>query len=90
MKLCVSAWPRNCVVKSPYSSRPITVPADLLFDSVSTPKISEPVRVRAPLAATAGSWMTTPLLSVVNAVTGLGTWLASGTMTGWHCVWVQE
>ena len=85
MKLCVKVPPLNIVVRYPASvplvaiGTTVSVP-DALFDSVSMPKINEPLTVAAPAAATEGSVMMVPLLSVANRVTGFGTWLASGTV----------
>ena len=55
------------------------------------PKMSDPVTLVAPLAATLdGRSMIVPLLSVANRVTGFGTWLASGTVVAEQTAWVHE
>jgi hypothetical protein len=44
-----------------------------LFDSVSIPKIKEPLTLASPAAGTEGNEIKTPLLSTANWVTGFAT-----------------
>jgi len=71
MKLSAKVVPSNIVVMYPVSATGMTVSVpDPLFDSVSMPKINDPVTVAAPVEATEGNVMMVPLLSVANSVTG--------------------
>src|SRR5580658_4243952 len=91
MKLSVRVWLLNTVVTYPMSETGTTVSVpDALFDSVSIPKISDPVTFAAPAEATDGRVMMVPLLSVVNIVTGFWTWALTGTRVPWHSIEVVQ